>query len=121
MNVSVLEDLSQELFDEMSEELQNLMSDLGLDELNDSLLASKRDMDPADLKEMKIKHRNREMKEIVKADNEYLKAYFKYLEKQDSTTVMNNTFGSTYESPCESINPNGMVCEMPSAVIDVLL
>ena len=121
MNVSVLEDLSQELFHEMSEELQNLMSDLGLDELNASLLASKRDMDPADLKEMKIKHRNREMKEIVKADNEYLKAYFKYLEKQDSTTVMNNTFGSTYESPCESINPNGMVCEMPSAVIDVLL
>ena len=121
MNASVLEALSQELFDEMSEELQNLMSDLGLDELNASLLASKRDMDPADLKEMKIKHRNREMKEIVKADNEYLKAYFKYLEKQDSTTVMNNTFGSTYESPCESINPNGMVCEMPSAVIDVLL
>lgn len=121
MNISNSEAFSQELFDEMSEELQNLMSDLGLDELNDSLLASKRDMDPADLKEMKIKHRNREMKEIVKADNEYLKAYFKYLEKQDSTTVMNNTFGSTYESPCESINPNGMVCEMPSAVIDVLL
>lgn len=121
MNASVLEDLSQELFHEMSEELQDLMSELGLDELNDSLLSAKRDMDPADLKEMKIKHRNREMKEIVKADNEYLKAYFKYLEKQDSTTVMNNTFGSTYESPCESINPNGMVCEMPSAVIDVLL
>ena len=121
MNVSVLEDLSQELFHEMSEELQDLMSELGLDELNDSLLGAKRDMDPADLKEMKIKHRNREMKEIVKADNEYLKAYFKYLEKQDSTTVMNNTFGSTYESPCESINSNGLVCEMPSAVIDVLL
>lgn len=121
MNISDTEAFSQELFDEMSEELQNLMSELGLDELSDSLLASKRDMDPADLKEMKIKHRNREMKEIVKADNEYLKAYFKYLEKQDSTTVMNNTFGSTYESPCENINPNGMVCEMPSAVIDVLL
>ena len=121
INVSVLEDLSQELFHEMSEELQDLMSELGLDELNDSLLVAKRDMDPADLKEMKIKHRNREMKEIVKADNEYLKAYFKYLEKQDSTTVMNNTFGSTYESPCESINSNGLVCEMPSAVIDVLL
>lgn len=121
MNISDTEAFSQELFREMSEELQDLMSELGLDELNDSLLASKRDMDPADLKEMKIKHRNREMKEIVKADNEYLKAYFKYLEKQDSTTVMNNTFGSTYESPCESINPNGLVCEMPSAVIDVLL
>ena len=121
MNASVLEDLSQELFHEMSEELKDLMSELGLDELNDSLLVAKRDMDPADLKEMKIKHRNREMKEIVKADNEYLKAYFKYLEKQDSTTVMNNTFGSTYESPCESINSNGLVCEMPSAVIDVLL
>lgn len=121
MNASVLEELSQELFDEMSEGLQDLMSELGIDELNDSLLAAKRDMDPADLKEMKIRHRNREMKEIVKADNEYLKAYFKYLEKQDTTTVMNNTFGSTYESPCESINPNGLVGEMPSAVIDVLL
>ena len=121
MNISNSEAFSQELFDEMSEELQNLMSDLGLDELNDSLLVAKRDMDPADLKEMKIKHRNREMKEIVKADNEYLKAYFKYLEKQDSTTVLNNTFGSTYESPCESINPNGLACEIPSAVIDVLL
>ncbi len=121
MNISNSEAFSQELFHEMSEELQDLMSELGLDELNDSLLVAKRDMDPADLKEMKIKHRNREMKEIVKADNEYLKAYFKYLEKQDSTTVMNNTFGSTYESPCESINPNGLACEMPSAVIDVLL
>ena len=121
MNISNSEAFSQELFHEMSEELQDLMSELGLDELNDSLLVAKRDMDPADLKELKIKHRNREMKEIVKADNEYLKAYFKYLEKQDSTTVMNNTFGSTYESPCESINPNGLACEMPSAVIDVLL
>lgn len=121
MNASVLEDLSQELFDEMSEELQDLMSELGIDELNDSLLAAKRDMDPADLKEMKIKHRNREMKEIVKADNEYLKAYFKYLEKQDTANIIGNTFGNTYESPCESINLNGLVGEMPSAAIDVLL
>ena len=33
---------------------------------------------------MKIKHRNKEMKDIVKADAEYLKAVFDRLEKMKS-------------------------------------
>lgn len=45
-------------------------------------------MDPADLKMMKIKHRNKEMKDIVKADAEYLKAVFNHLEKMKDNVVI---------------------------------
>ena len=41
-------------------------------------------MSAEDLKELKIKHRNKEMKEIVKADTEYLKAVFDNLAKDIS-------------------------------------
>ena len=41
-------------------------------------------MDPQDLKELKIKHRNKEMRDIVKADSGYLKAVFNNLEKSSS-------------------------------------
>ncbi len=49
---------------------------------------------------MKIRHRNKEMKDIVKADAEYLKAVFDRLEKMKSSGVvpMNNgslSFGAS--------------------------
>ena len=40
------------------------------------------------LKMMKIKHRNKEMKDIVKADAEYLKAVFDHLEKMKDNMVI---------------------------------
>ena len=39
-----------------------------LDELSDSVLSVEKDMDPVDLKMMKIKHRNKEMKDISRTD-----------------------------------------------------
>ena len=73
--------------DDFSEEMQALLEDMGLEELSESLEVVKGDMDPADLRMMKIKHRNKEMKEIVKADSEYLKAYFEHLEKPEGGSV----------------------------------
>ncbi len=40
---------------------------------------------------MKIKHRNKEMKDIVKADAEYLKAVFNHLEKMKDNVVIPRT------------------------------
>jgi len=80
-----MEDLSEEMMDEMEEEMQAMLEEMGLDELADSLAAAKGDMDPADLKMMKIKHRCKEMKEIVKADAEYLKTMFEHYEKMKGT------------------------------------
>ncbi len=76
-----MEEMTSELMDEMEEGMQDMLEQMGLGELADSLTAARGDIDPADYKMMKIKHRCKEMKEITKADSEYLKAVFKYLEK----------------------------------------
>ena len=81
-----------------------------LDELSDSVLSVEKDMDPVDLKMMKIKHRNKEMKDIVRADAKYLKAVFDHLEKtrSEGTVVPDNsgavTFGSSGQETAPIIN-----------------
>lgn len=82
-----VDQLTEDMMAAMSEEMRDMMEELGLDELNDSLMAIKGDMDPADLKEMIVKHRNKEMKEIVKADADYLKVVFKQMETMSSETT----------------------------------
>ena len=72
----------------MSDSLRDLMEEMGLDGLSDNAVSVNREMDPADLKMMKIKHRNKEMKDIVKADAEYLKAVFNHLEKMKDNVVI---------------------------------
>lgn len=79
--MSQMAELSSDLMDEVEEGMREMLEEMGFDELTDSLSAAKGDMDPADLKMMKIKHRNKEMKEMVKADAEYLKALFEHFEK----------------------------------------
>ena len=76
-----MNDLMKEMSDD---ELMNELSE----ELSDALLSYKKDLDPADLKMMIIKHRNKEMREITEADSKYLKTYFDYLEKQLSVPVV---------------------------------
>lgn len=82
------EDISMEMLyefaEEFTEDISQILEDLGIDELMEDITYSGEEMDPEDLKEMKIKHRNKEMKEIVKADAEYLKAIFDGLEKAKS-------------------------------------
>lgn len=74
--------MMSEMFDEMSEEMEELASDMGLDDLLEDMgMSAGGDMDPADLKLMIIKHRNKEMKDMAEADGEYLKAIFDMLEK----------------------------------------
>ena len=69
-----------------------LLEEIGLEQLSDTA-ASSGDMDPEDLKMMKIKHRNKEMKDIVKADAEYLKAVFDNLEKSKNIGVVPESTG----------------------------
>lgn len=78
---SDIEEMTAEMFDEFAETMKDLMSDMGLDELSEAGGVVKKDMDPADFKMMKIKHRNKEMKDIVKADADYLKTIFDHMAK----------------------------------------
>lgn len=84
---SDMRELTSEVLNSVSDTMKELLEELGLDELSDSLMAEKGDVDPADLKLMKIKHRCKEMKEIVKADAEYLKVIFDKLSKEKLSGV----------------------------------
>jgi hypothetical protein len=87
-NAEDMSELSEEMYDTMSESMKEMLEEMGLDELSDSLEAVKGDMDPEDLKALKIKHRNKEMKDIVKADSDYLKAMFNHLEKSKGSSAI---------------------------------
>ena len=108
--LSSLDEFSDEILNEFSESMKELFDEMGLDELSDSVLSVEKDMDPADLKMMKIKHRNKEMKDIVRADAKYLKAVFDHLEKtrSEGTVVPDNsgavTFGSSGQETAPIIN-----------------
>lgn len=122
ITLSDMENLTSEMMDELSEGMKEMLSEMGLDELSDSLLSAKGDMDPADLKMMKIKHRNKEMKDIVKADAEYLKAVFDHMEKAKSGEVIpGSTGGTSFGGSADISSAMGGYSPMPQPVINITL
>lgn len=126
--LSDMQELTSEMMDEFSQSMQDMLEEMGLGEISDGAVAAKGDMDPADLKAMKIKHRNKEMKEIVKADAEYLKAVFDQLEKARSggSTPVNagssvRQVGPAAAIPEVSVSVNPDVHSAPMASIDISL
>ena len=121
-----MSDFTSEMMQELSDSMRDIMEEMGMDELSDTMLSVKKDIDPADLKMMKIKHRNKEMKEIVKADAEYLKAVFDRLEKMKDNPVipsgggMSLSAGSTGMSFSADAAGIG-VPTVPAPVIDISL
>lgn len=75
-NAEALSDMNEEMMAEMQRAMEDMMEDLDLTELEQTLYAPDPNMSKEDLKELKIKHRNKEMKDIVKADADYMKATF---------------------------------------------
>ena len=105
------EDISTEEFqaqmDEMMAELEasmdEMMDDWGLADLFEDMTGTAVDMDPEDLKMMKIKHRSKEQQDQAKADAEYLKAIFKHFEALKGTGTIST--GNT--NPVPVINMAG--------------
>ena len=88
--VSNLEELGAEFLEELGNELSEAqMEEMGLSDFSDSAKAARGDMSSEDLKLLKVKHRNKEMKEIVKADAEYLKVVFDKLQAESSADKVN--------------------------------
>lgn len=124
--MSEMSDFTSEMMQKLSDSMRDMMDELGMDELSDTVLSVKKDIDPADLKMMKIKHRNKEMKEIVKADAEYLKAVFDRLEKMKdnpiipsggSLSLSGDSSGTSFSSDAAGIG----VPTVPAPVIDISL
>lgn len=71
----------EQLMQEFQEELEQLAQENELEEL-ELMQTAQADMDPAELEQLKKKHRADEMREIVEADMKYLRALFSQLEKE---------------------------------------
>lgn len=121
-----MSDFTSEMMQELSDSMRDVMEEMGIDDLSDTMLSVKKDIDPADLKMMKIKHRNKEMKEIVKADAEYLKAVFDRLEKMkdnpvvpsgSSLSLSGDSSGTSFSADAAGIG----VPTVPAPVIDISL
>lgn len=124
--VSEMSDFTSEMMQEMSDSLRDLMEEMGLDVESDTVVSVNREMDPADLKMMKIKHRNKEMKDIVKADAEYLKAVFDHLEKMKDNMVIPTGGGMSLSAGSSgtsfSADAAGIGAQVaPAPVIDISL
>lgn len=92
--LSDMDDLTREVMDAFNEGMRDLMDEMGLSDLADSLMSGN-DPDPEELKMIRIKHRTKEMKEMAEADAAYLKAVFEQLERQKSSPILQNGFGQT--------------------------
>ncbi len=77
-----LNDMMADLSKEMMESMEEMAEELDLTELADTLVAPDPNMSEDDLKMLKLKHRTKEMKEIAKADGDYLKAIFDKYDKK---------------------------------------
>lgn len=124
--MAAMSDFTSETMQELSDSMREMMDEMGLDELYDTMLSVKKDIDPADLKMMKSKHRNKEMKEIVKADAEYLKAVFNRLEKMKDNPVIPSGSSvampsGTSETSFSAVAAGIGVAAAPAPVIDVSL
>ncbi len=94
MLASMQEQMSK-MADEMSESMKELFEESGLSELIEGVSgAAGREMDSADFKMLKIKHRSKEMRDIAEADAEYLKALFNRLAKEKQSS-MEGSYSST--------------------------
>ena len=87
-----LTDVMDEFVEEFSELMTDSMEEINsLDELADELMGANAepDMDPEDLKDLKLKHRAKEQKEIAEADSKYLRAFFQKLQREQQAVSSN--------------------------------
>ena len=74
-------EVTNEMISEICSGMEEMLDALeDLNDLLDEMAENPVNMDPEDIDALKIKHRNKEMKDITKADADYLKALFDHYE-----------------------------------------
>lgn len=72
----------------LEQKINSEYDDMGMEELTEAIMPPGKEMTPEEHKQLKTKHRNSEMREIVRADAEYLKSLFESLEKERVTVML---------------------------------
>ncbi|MGN0480452.1 MAG: hypothetical protein ACI4EV_02685 [Lachnospiraceae bacterium] len=78
----------EELYNDMETAMSDILEEDLMEELQDSVgVVVQKDIEPADLDMLKLKHRTKEQKEIARADARYLKAVFDKLQEVKENAV----------------------------------
>lgn len=89
----------EELLREAQEQIQDLMEEMEMMETEalseEELTVSRVNMDPEDLEALKKKHRAEELKEILEADMEYLKAMFNKYQQERKNAGSQSSSGNS--------------------------
>lgn len=120
MTQEEMEQLVQQLQEEMEqleEELEEAMKDTE-NLMEEFVQGSKLEMDPADLEQLKKKHRSEEMRDIMKADMEYLKALFNKLAKEKASAGSSSS-NSSNDSDNSYGNISGVSLEIGGVDVPV--
>ncbi len=81
-NQDSMEEMTSEMMKMVRDAMEEMDEVLELDELANTMVAPDPNMSEDDLKMLKMKHRTKEMKDIAKADGDYLKAIMDKYEKK---------------------------------------
>ena len=121
--------MSQEEMEKLAQELQEEMEriEAELDEvikkserlMDEFVQGSKTQMDPQDLEQLKKKHRAEELRDIMKADMEYLKALFNKLAREKESAGSSSSGSSDNSSDSGGINISGISLEIGGVDIPV--
>ena len=80
------EEEMRQLMQELQEEMEELAMENDMEELEQTVNL---DMDPAELEQLKKKHRSDEMRDIMEADMKYLRALFGQLAREQQEAAAN--------------------------------
>ncbi|MBO4267559.1 MAG: hypothetical protein J5910_10280 [Lachnospiraceae bacterium] len=94
------EEITNSMIEDICKGMEEMLDQIEeLNDLMDELVSDPANMDPEDIKASEMKHRIKEMKEITKADADYLKAVFEHYEAEKTADT-----GAVTQSPEGSVD-----------------
>ena len=114
-----MDEMNSDMMQLLGDTIEEMAEELDLSELADTMVAPDPNMSEDDLKILKMKHRTKEMKDIAKADGDYLKAIMDKYEKK-GVAGMGFSSGSASGTPAfgsaaMSSSPTPITVSVPSA------
>lgn len=83
----MVEELTSEVMEDLSEGMKEMLEEMGFGEISEDLEVYSGNMSDDDIRKMEIRHRDSEMKDIVKADADYLKTVFEHFQESIDVSV----------------------------------
>ena len=121
MSQEEMKQLAQELQEEMERIETELEKTIEESEklMEEYVQGSKLQMDPEDLEQLKKKHRAEEMRDIMKADMEYLKALFNKLAREKESAANGSTNSSNDSDSSGNLSISGVSLEIGGVDVPV--